>query len=221
VGRLAPEKNMGFLAEAVAAFLPRRSGARFLLVGDGPSRKGMLATFERNGLSGRIHVGGVLEGERLASAYKAMDVFVFASLTETQGMVLTEAMTAGVPVVAVDASGVREVVRDRENGRLVPRPDAEEFGEALRWIADLNRKERSRLAEGVRATARDFSMSRSAAKLFAFYETLAGTRRHPRTIETSLWTSARNLIEEEWKILRNIVHAAGEAARSGPGEKIS
>jgi len=221
VGRLAPEKNMGFLAEAVAAFLSRTRGARFLLVGDGPSRKGMLATFERHGLSGRVHLGGILEGERLASAYRAMDVFAFASLTETQGMVLTEAMTAGVPVVAVDASGVREVVRDRENGRLVPRPDAEEFREALRWIADLDRGERSRLAEGVHATAQEFSMSRSAAKLLAFYESLVGTRRHPRAIETSLWTSARNLIEEEWRILRNIVHAAGEAVRSEPGGKVS
>lgn len=221
VGRLAPEKNMGFLAEAVAAFLAGRPGARFLLVGEGPSKEEMITAFERGGLAGRIHIGGVLVGKKLASAYKAMDVFAFASLTETQGMVLTEAMTAGVPVAAVDASGVREVVRDGENGRLVPSPDVEHFREALRWIAELDREERHRLSEGVTATAREYSMSRSAAKQLAFYETLAGVRRPPRKIETSLWTSARNLIEEEWKILRNIAHAAGEAVRSGPDERIS
>lgn len=221
VGRLAPEKNMGFLAEAAAGFLARRPGARFLLVGEGASKEEVLATFDRHGLSGRIHTRGVLQGRELASAYRAMDVFAFASLTETQGMVLTEAMAAGVPVVAVDAPGAREVVRDRENGRLVPRPDADAFREALRWVAELSPGERRGVAEGVAATAREFSMPRSAAKQLALYETLAGTRRPSRKIETSLWTSARKLIAEEWKILRNIARAAGEAVLSATDEKIS
>jgi 1,2-diacylglycerol 3-alpha-glucosyltransferase len=220
VGRLAPEKNMGFLAEAVAGFLRRTPGARFLLVGEGPSKQEVVATLERRGVSGRVHTAGILRGRELASAYKAMDVFAFASLTETQGMVLTEAMAAGVPVVAVDAPGAREVVRDRENGRLVARIDAEAFEEALRWVAERIPGDRRRLAEAVAGTARNFSMPRTAAKLLALYETLAGTRRAPRAIETSPWTSARKLIEEEWKILRNIARAAGEALHYGPEEKI-
>jgi glycosyltransferase involved in cell wall biosynthesis len=61
-------------------------------------------------------------------------------------MVLTEAMAAGVPVVALNAPGAREVVRDGVNGRLVPRSDAEDFREALRWIAELGPGERRRLA---------------------------------------------------------------------------
>jgi glycosyltransferase involved in cell wall biosynthesis len=209
VGRLAPEKNLDFLAEAVAVFLARYPEGRFLLIGEGPSRGDVLATFERHGLSGRIHVGGVLQGSGLASAYKAMDVFAFASLTETQGMVLTEAMAAGVPVVALDAAGVREVLRDGENGRLVPRPDTEEFREALRWVAERKSGERRRLSEGVSSTAREFSMPRSAAKQLALYETLVNARRLPRKIDASPWASARTRIGEEWKILRNIARAAG------------
>ena len=58
----------------------------------------------------RLHLPGSLDGQVLADAYHAMDVFVFASRTETQGMVLTEAMAAGKPVVALDAPGVREVL---------------------------------------------------------------------------------------------------------------
>jgi glycosyltransferase involved in cell wall biosynthesis len=214
VGRLAPEKNTDFLAGAVAAHLLRNARARFLLVGEGPSKEEMLKTFNGKGLSGRIHTAGVLKGKELVSAYKAMDVFAFASLTETQGMVLAESMAAGIPVVAVDAPGVREIVRDRENGRLLPGVDADSFGEALRWIMEQGPGYRSRLAEVVARTAREFSMARTAAKLVALYESLTGTRPARREIDASPWTSARKLIEEEWKILRNIARAAGEAVLS-------
>jgi 1,2-diacylglycerol 3-alpha-glucosyltransferase len=219
VGRLAPEKNMEFLAEAVTGFLARHPGARFLLIGEGPSKRELLAAFDRHGMSGRIHAGGVLQGSELARAYRAMDVFAFASLTETQGMVLTESMAAGVPVVALDAPGAREVVRDGENGRLVRRPDADAFREAIRWVAELALPERNRLAERVAVTAREFSMGRSAAKQLALYESLAGTRRASRAIDTGPWPAARKRIGEEWKILRNIAHAAGEAVRSEPDER--
>jgi glycosyltransferase involved in cell wall biosynthesis len=217
-GRLAPEKNGEFLAIAAAAFLARNANARFLLVGEGPSKEAMRKTFDAGGLSGRLHTAGVLEGRELASAYKSMDVFAFASLTETQGMVLAEAMAAGVPVVAVDAPGAREVVRDRENGRLVPRAEEHAFVEALQWVADREPGERRRLSEGAVRTASEVSLPRTAAKLLALYESLAGTRRPPKAIETSPWTSARKLIEEEWKILRNIARAAGEAVLPGSGE---
>jgi glycosyltransferase involved in cell wall biosynthesis len=221
VGRLAPEKNVGFLAEVVVRFLARHPGGRFLLVGEGPSKERLLATFAGHGLSERVHLGGVLQGRELASAYNAMNVFAFASLTETQGMVLTEAMASGVPVVALDAPGAREVVRDGVNGRLVPRPDAVDFREALRWVAELGPGERRRLAEGMDETVREFSMAGSAAKQLALYETLTGSRHAPREIDTSPWTSARKLIEKEWEILRNIARAAGEAVRSETDDRIS
>jgi glycosyltransferase involved in cell wall biosynthesis len=221
VGRLAPEKNMAFLASAVTGFVSRQPEARFLLVGDGPSKGEIVAAFDRHGMSGRIHDGGVLQGRDLASAYNAMNVFAFASLTETQGMVLTEAMAAGVPVVALDAPGAREVVRDRENGRLVPHPEEEAFREALRWVAQLSPEERRRLSEGVAATAREYSMARSAAKQLGLYETLTGSRYAPREIDASAWTSTRKLIGKEWEILRNIARAAGEAVRSETDETIS
>ncbi|MGE5752311.1 MAG: glycosyltransferase, partial [Deltaproteobacteria bacterium] len=218
VGRLAPEKNVEFLAATVASFLSRNAKARFLLVGEGPSKGAMLKTFDAGGLSGRLHAAGVLERRELACAYKAMDVFAFASLTETQGMVLAESMAAGVPVVAVDAPGVREVVRDGENGRLLPRAEGRPFLEALQWIAEREPGERRRLAEGAARTASGVSMPRTASKLLALYESLIGTRREPKAIEASPWISARKLIEEEWKILRNIARAAGEAVLPGSAE---
>ncbi len=216
VGRLAPEKNLGFLAECVIRYLSRDKRAYFFLVGDGPLKQEIERTFAEQGMAERFFPLGVMDHPELASAYRGMDVFAFASRTETQGMVLTEAMAAGTPVVGVDASGVREVVRDGENGRLVTREDREEFVSALAWVAGLSPQERKRLGEGIARTADEFSMSRTAARTFALYDSLVGVKPLRKTIDPSLWTTARKLIEEEWKIVRNIAHAAGHAVLSMP-----
>ncbi len=216
VGRLAPEKNLAFLAEASVRFLLRDRRARFFLAGEGPMKKEIENRFAAHGLAGRLHSCGVMDRTDLASAYRAMDVFAFASRTETQGMVLTEAMAAGTPVVAVDAPGVREVVRDKENGRLVSTEDPEEFASALAWVAGLSPEARERLGEGIERTADEFSMTRTASKTLALYESLIRIKPDRKTIEPSPWTAARRLIEEEWKIVRNIAHAAGHAVMSMP-----
>jgi hypothetical protein len=143
-----------------------------------------------------------------------MNVFAFASQTETQGMVLTEAMAAGIPVVAVDASGVREVVRDQQNGRLLSDEDVDEFAAALEWIASLSPQTRRVLENGVAKTAAAFSMSRTAERTLALYQSLIGVEPRRKEIDTSLWASTRRRIEEEWKILGNIAHALGDAVLS-------
>jgi 1,2-diacylglycerol 3-alpha-glucosyltransferase len=214
VGRLAPEKNLRFLTEVVAGFLHRNDRAHFLVAGEGPLRTEIQRTFETHGLSDRLHLVGILGRKELAGVYKSMDVFVFASQTETQGMVLTEAMAAGRPVVALDASGVREVVRNGENGRLLPHENLDEFAAALSWIAFLDPEARQRLVEGAFKTATEFSMSRTASRTLALYESLIGVEPALKEIEASLWTLARRRIEKEWKILRNIAHAAGDAVLS-------
>lgn len=211
VGRLAPEKNLGFLADGVARFLRREKQARFLLVGDGPMREAVRTIFESRGLLGRFHEDGVLGEAALAHAYKGMDVFAFASRTETQGMVLTEAMAAGTPVVAIDASGVREVVRDGENGRLLPSEDGEAFAAALSSIAALSTEERERLRERAARSAEAFSISRTADRTLALYESLLEARTERRTIRTGPWIAARKLLGEEWKIVRNLARAARTA----------
>lgn len=219
VGRLAPEKNLAFLAESVVRFLLRDRRARFFLAGEGPMKKEIERMFAARGLAERFHSRGVMGHPELASAYRGMDVFAFTSRTETQGMVLTEAMAAGTPVVALDGSGVREVVRDGENGRLLPREDPERFADALAWIAGLSLEERRRLGEGIARTADEFSMPRTAAKTLALYESLIRFKPARKTIEPSLWTSARKFAGEEWKIVRNIAHAAGVAVLSMPMER--
>lgn len=210
LGRLAPEKNLVFLAEALVRFLQGRQGARFLLAGKGPAGEAVEAILRTHGLSERLHRVGILAGGELAAAYAAMDVFAFASRSETQGMVLAEAMAAGVPVVALDAPGVREVIRDGANGRLLPAEDLDAFAAALEWTAALSSVGRERLGAGARATAESLSLGAMAGRTLALYESLLQIRPAPPAVETSLWAKARRGTEEEWKILRSFAHAVRE-----------
>lgn len=214
LGRLAEEKNLSFLSRAACLYLQENPGARFLVAGSGPYAEDIRKTFTREGLADRLHMAGVLEGQKLVDCYAAMDVFAFASLSETQGMVLTEAMAAGVPVVAVDANGVREVVVDRENGRLLPREDLRPFVEALDWVARLSPQEQDRLRRGALETAERFAMPRCAARALDTYRRLVGRARSDREHEHNLWETTLRRWETEWALWSNRARAAGAALKA-------
>jgi glycosyltransferase involved in cell wall biosynthesis len=212
LGRLAPEKNLEFLAEAVAAFLDGEPRAHFLIVGRGPSEQPVRDVFARHGLTDRLHLAGILDEPRLAGCYQAMDVFAFASKSETQGMVLTEAMAAGVPVVALDAPGAREVVSDGRNGRLLESAaTVAEFRAGLEWVAGLSDDGRRRLERGATETAADFSMTRCADKALALYRELRHGAFVGRRDEYKSWAAVRRLIATEWDLLKGTATAAGAA----------
>lgn len=219
VGRLSQEKNLGFLAEAVATFLEREPRAHFLLVGKGPLEDEIQQVFVERHLADRLHFTGILEGDELVNAYAAMDVFAFASQSETQGMVVTEAMAAGVPVVAVDASGVRDVVRDGRNGRLLPAEDVDDFCNALVWVAALPPTRRKSLIESVARTAEALSIGHCAERALALYAQVCAQGHLERSIDDSPWSAALRWIGEEWKILGAVASAAGTAlSDSGDAE---
>lgn len=202
VGRLALEKNLGFLAEAVALLLAREPRAHFLVVGDGPWREELKEVFARHGVADRLLLAGKRTGRVLREAYRAMDLFVFASKSETQGMVIAEAMASGSPVVALNASGVRDVVRDGGNGLLLPASATEaEFAEALgRLCADAGQREAMRGA--ARETATEFSQERSAGRVLAFYEeTRRSTRQRRLLHHLNPWTALLQRVGLEWDLL--------------------
>ena len=184
LGRLAPEKNLAYLARAVAHAMERLPEAHFLVVGEGPSQKEIAHIFDQAGLHDRLVLAGEITGHTLADAYHAMNLFVFASQSETQGMVLTEAMAAGVPVMALDASGVREVVDDGRNGRLL---EADASPERFAKVLVETAAAPDRLAEWIRRarqTAKAFSRERSAKELLRLYEKTVRARQEAGASKT-------------------------------------
>ena len=213
LGRLAPEKNLTYLAEAVATTLKREKNTWLLIVGDGPSREEMEKIFAGHNVAERVRFAGKLTGRALYDAYASMDVFAFASQSETQGMVLAEAMAAGNPVIALDASGAREIVREKKNGRLLA-ADASttDFSRALSQVV-RNAALRKKWSQGALEQAANFDRSVTSAKALAFYkEVIAAHRRdQPRSEEHSLWERTRERIAIEAQLVADKVGAAVKA----------
>ena len=137
VGRLAPEKNLRLVLEAARRMRERLPDLRVVLVGDGPERRSLADAGED------IHFAGMRTGEDLARHYASADCFLFGSVTETFGNVVTEAMASGLPVLAYDYAAPGRFIRPRENGLLAPYDDEIAFLEAATELASL----RSRWAE--------------------------------------------------------------------------
>ena len=212
LGRLAPEKNLEFLTQAVTDFIGRNSRAYFLVIGTGPSENAIRDTFARAGIESQLHLAGILQQQPLADALHAMDVFAFASTSETQGMVLTEAMAAGLPVVALDAPGAREVVSDRLNGRLLMEASSATFGAALAWVAGLAPEQLRDVQQAALATAAAFSIPRSADKSLACYAALESKSTiFDANRDEHGWEDVMTFIETEWNILKTMARASDAA----------
>lgn len=118
VGRLGKEKNIEFLIESFSELCEKHSNLKLLLVGDGPYKPILEAQVERLGLKGKVIFAGYIPRHEVYRYYSSADMFVFSSITETQGLVILEAMFCGLPVVAVKASGVEDMIEDGQSGFL-------------------------------------------------------------------------------------------------------
>ncbi len=215
VGRLAPEKNLALLSDAVVRALATESDAWWLVVGKGPSQEVMRQKADQAGVADRCVFAGVRTGQALVDAYSAMDVFAFASRTETQGMVLVEAMSTGCPVVALDAPGAREVARDGVNGRLVPREDPGEIASALCWVLERDAEQTRRLRDRARRDAEGFSTTRCTDQLEVVYERAARARAQSGGASLDDWEGFVRAMRTEWEIWSNRVQSLGKAIGGG------
>jgi 1,2-diacylglycerol 3-alpha-glucosyltransferase len=215
VGRLAPEKNLRFLAEAVALFLQRTPAARFLVVGSGPAGEDLQQVFAKRGLADRLVLAGSQGGQNLHDLYAAMNIFAFSSKSETQGLVIAEAMAAGLPVVAVRASGVREVVRSGENGIMVAADaPAAEFARQLGRLAG-NVRQRRAFRRAALATAAGFSREHCAEQALAFYQEIRKATRRERLLTAhSTWLTLQERLGVEWDLLSRNARALTTALAS-------
>ncbi len=155
VGRVAHEKNIGFLLRVLAAVRASVPDVLFVIAGEGPARETLRRQVANEGLADNVLFVGYLDRRtELRDCYRAADVFVFASRTETQGLVLLESLALGVPVVSTAVLGTKEVLHGAE-GAIVVEEDVGEFSAAVTRVLtqpDL----RATLA----AAAREFVASR-------------------------------------------------------------
>jgi glycosyltransferase involved in cell wall biosynthesis len=186
LGRVAPEKSVTVLVDAFALAARHRPRLRLLLVGGGPSQAEVLARAEAAGMGGRVHVTGRLPRLEAIGLVKACDIFAFASQTETQGLVLAEALAAGLPVAAVDGPGVTETVRPGADGIVVPAEPMEgreeRLAEAIATLAG-DRRLRERVSRRAREGAFRFDAGRRVAEVAMLYaEVLARRPRGDRMV---------------------------------------
>ena len=136
VGRVVFQKGLDVLLRALAD-LPAPLAWELEIIGDGDQRAALTAEAARLGLAARITFAGWCDRARIAGRYRAADIFVFPSRDEGMPNVVLEAMASGLPIVATAIAGSEELVREGENGHLVPAEDAAGLTAALsRLIAD-------------------------------------------------------------------------------------
>lgn len=169
VGAMVKRKGLPLLLESFARLAARREGVDLLVVGDGPDRARIEAALPA-ALAGRVHfLGAITERARLAAVYAAADVFCAPSLgRESFGMVLVEAMAAGLPVVGFDIEGYRDVVSQGVDGLLVEPGNAEALSGALDYFL-AHPEARRRYGERGRAKAATLDWSEIARRVEAVY----------------------------------------------------
>jgi len=165
-GRLAREKQVGFLVGCFSR-LTQTHDLRLCLVGGGPREQSLRAQAQRLGISDRVIFCGWVPHERIADYYAAADIFVFPSTADALGIALVEAMSVGLPCVAIDRYGPSEVVIDGLTGFLTAF-DEGDFCRAIRRLLD-DPPLRRRMGEAARRRARDFDPGATTARLVDVY----------------------------------------------------
>ncbi|QDD01900.1 glycosyltransferase family 4 protein [Candidatus Methylopumilus planktonicus] len=131
VGRVAHEKNIGFLLEMHVELIRNHPDALLVITGEGPAEESIKQSIEKLGISNKVRMIGYLDrGHELIACYKAADIFVFASKSETQGLVLLEAMAQGTAVVAIAELGTKSILIEGE-GVLIAKDDINDFADKV------------------------------------------------------------------------------------------
>ena len=166
VGRLAKEKNLEFLFDAFKNIRSKMKNVHLLLAAGGP----MEEEYKKKAMDNVIFAGQI-SYPKVLSYYSAADVFVFSSLTETQGLVLAEAMAAGIPQVAVDAEGAHDVVIDGKTGYLTEL-SIDEFSSRVLEILKNDVLHRSMSDNSKKAASSSFSKEAFVRKIEKIYKSV-------------------------------------------------
>ena len=175
LGRVAHEKNIGYLLKVVECVKKEVDDVLFLIAGEGPARPSLALEVRTLGLDANVMFIGYLDRlTELNSCYCSADIFIFASRTETQGLVLLEAMAQGVPVVSIAELGTRDVLREGQ-GVWIAQEDVDDFsGKVVRMLGDP--RARKDLGASGRKYAQGWSAYSQAQQMLLFYRSVV--KRH-------------------------------------------
>jgi len=166
--RLTAEKNVEFVLESLLTVLENNEKVKFLVISDGYLESRLRRICEINKISQKVFFAGLISRQEIKNYYAAADIFVYGSKSETQGMVITEAMYMGLPIVAVNATGISSLVLNKGNGYLVSE-DKREFSESVQKLID-DRELRQKFGETSKRIARmQFTSGISAEKMLGVY----------------------------------------------------
>lgn len=183
IGRLSQEKNWRTLLKAAALVIQDHPSFRVVIIGDGPERQLLQEYTSQLGISGQVTFTGEIPFSQVPSYLKAADFFGFASTTETQGLVTLEALAAGLPVVAVEASGTRDILQHDQQGLLLENhPEA--LASGIRKILDedglIGRYKSSALER-----AQTFDIDHLAKKMVDVYDQAILDKENGHHVEVS------------------------------------
>ncbi|NLY76504.1 MAG: glycosyltransferase family 4 protein [Tissierellia bacterium] len=171
VSRLGKEKNISFILKGLKIFKERKGDCfRFLIVGDGDQREELEKEVESLGIEDNVVFCGNIEHKEIRNYYHACDLFLFASQSETQGIVLLEAMAAGLPVVAVYGSGVCDVIENGVNG-FMTHMDVNAWEEKIERIVE-NEPMRRQMERNAISKAEQYLSCNIAKTVVGYYRDL-------------------------------------------------
>ncbi|MEI6040429.1 MAG: glycosyltransferase family 4 protein [Candidatus Berkelbacteria bacterium] len=173
LSRIAKEKNIDFLLKSMKKLVERRSkkhklaDVHLLMIGGGPELGFYQEQIKKMGIENYVTFTGMLKNDIAVRYYGAADIFVFPSITETQGIVVSEAMAAGIPVVAVNKMGPSDLVKDNEDGFLTDLNQTE-FTDRIEQLLDSTTLREKMGLKGTK-NAEEFSSEACALKLEKIY----------------------------------------------------
>ena len=171
IGRVAHEKNIDFLLRVFQQTVNQIPEALLLIVGEGPAVPHLKNLAQQLGIDQATRFIGYLDRDtQLLDCYSAGDVFIFASRTETQGLVLLEAMAQGTPVLSTIYMGTRDILEGAA-GAVIAHENEQEFSDELNDLLN-NQQKRRHLSLGARKTAAGWSTQAMTVQLVRLYESL-------------------------------------------------
>jgi 1,2-diacylglycerol 3-alpha-glucosyltransferase len=181
VGRIGKEKNIDFLIEVFKELLDVDKNIYLIIIGDGPYLEKLKETIQRLQLNYYVKLLGSIPYEKIPQYYQLGDIFVFSSITDTQGIVILEALASGLPVVALKDDAFRNIILDNENGFLIDYSNNIKAKNIFtKKILELfnNYFLYQKLCENAIKTAQQFSEEKQTKKLIKIYSNLIKIKKN-------------------------------------------